>query len=235
MNTAATPQRVMTSVALKAVFAELAPSFRQQTGCDLVMSFGPAGTLVERLKAGDTGDVVVVTPASMDDLISGGHVVAGSQRNVARSRIGVAVRAGAPRPAIATPEDFKRALLAARAVAYTNPATGAASGVHVVELLERFGIADAIKAKAVLGDGGPVAEFLARGEADLAIQQLCEHMLVDGVDVVGPLPDELQRVTTFTAGVGAKAATPDDGRALIALLVTPSSQARLAAHGLERV
>jgi molybdate transport system substrate-binding protein len=78
-----------------------------------------------------------------------------------------------------------------------------------------------------------VAEFLARDEADLAIQQLCEHMLVDGVDVVGPLPDELQRVTTFTAGVGAKAATPDHGRALIALLLTPSSQARLPAHGLE--
>lgn len=227
--------RVLTSVALKAVFAELAPDFRRQTGCDLAMSFGPAGTLVERLKAGDLADLVVVTPASMDELIGGGHVVAGSQRNVARSRIGVAVRAGAPRPKIATPEDFKRALLAARRVAYTNPTTGAASGVHFVELLERFGIADMIKAKAKLGDGGPVAEFLARGEADLAIQQLCEHMLVAGVDVVGPLPDELQRVTTFTAGVGARSAAPDHAGALIALLVTPSSQAKLTARGLEPV
>jgi len=236
MNTSPPPRlRVLTSVALKAVFAELAPAFRQQSGSELAMSFGPAGTLVERVKAGDGGDVVVVTPPTMDDLIGTGHIVAGSQRDVGRARVGVAVRAGAPRPAIATADEFKRALLNAKSIAYTDPSTGAASGVHFMELAERFGIADAVKAKGVLGSGGPVAEFVADGRAELAIQQMCEHMLVDGIDLVGPLPPELQRVTTFTAGVGATSQAHDQSRALIALLLAPACQAGLAAHGLERI
>jgi len=236
MNTSPpTRLRVLTSVALKAVFAELAPAFRQQNGCDLAMSFGPAGTLVERVKAGDTGDVVVVTPPTMDDLVGSGHIVAGSQRDVGRARVGVAVRAGAPRPAIGTPDQFKQALLAAKSIAYTDPSTGAASGVHFMEVAERFGIADAVRAKAVLGSGLPVAEFVADGRAELAIQQMCEHMLVDGIDLVGPLPPELQRVTTFTAGVGATSEFPEQAGALIALLLAPSCQAGLTAHGLEPV
>jgi len=236
MNTSPpTRLRVLTSVALKAVFAELAPAFRRQSGCDLVMSFGPAGTLVERVRAGDTGDVVVVTPPTMDDLIGSGHIVAGSQRDVGRARVGVAVRAGAPRPEIATPDAFKRALLAAKSIAYTDPSTGAASGVHFMDLAERFGIADAVRAKAVLGSGGPVAEFVADGRAEIAIQQMCEHMLVDGIEVVGPLPPEVQRVTTFTAGVGATSAAPDQAGALIALLLSSACQAGLPVHGLEPI
>ena len=178
---------------------------------------------------------MVVTPETMKLLIDESLAVTGSERNIASSVIGVAVRAGAPKPKIATADDLRAALLAAKSVAYTDPSTGAASGVHFVQLLERLGIADAVIAKGKLGDGGPVAEFVARGEAELAIQQLCEHMLVPGVDVVGPLPDELNKTTTFTAGVTASAAAPDEAAALIKLLLAPHVRAAMPSHGLKPV
>jgi molybdate transport system substrate-binding protein len=168
-------------------------------------------------------------------MIDEGLAAAGSERNIAKSVVGVAVRAGAPRPKIATADDVRAALIAAKSVAYTDPSTGAASGVHFVQLLERFGIADVVKAKAKLGDGGPVAEFVARGEAEIAIQQLCEHMLVPGVEVVGPLPDELNKTTVFTAGVTKSAAAPGEAAALIKLLLAPHVRAAMPSHGLTPV
>jgi molybdate transport system substrate-binding protein len=169
----------------------------------------------------------------MKALVGEGLAVAGSEHDIATSIVGVAVRAGAPKPRIATAEDVRTALLAAKSVAYTDPSTGAASGVHFEQIAERMGILDAMKAKARLGDGGPVAEFVARGEADIAIQQLCEHMLVKGVDVVGPLPDELNRTTTFTAGVTLSAAAPNEAAALIKLLLAPHVRAAMPSHGLQ--
>ena len=137
------------------------------------------------MREGRNTDVLVVTPDLFDELVQEGHCAAGTGRNIASSVVGVAVKAGAPRPDISTAEAFKQALLAAKSVAYTDPSTGAASGVFFMSLAERFGIADEMKAKAKLGSGGPVAEFVASGEAELAVQQLCEHKLVPGVDVVG--------------------------------------------------
>jgi molybdate transport system substrate-binding protein len=224
---------VLTSVALKGALEQLAPEFRRMTGRGLTMSYAPAGIVVQRVRSGVASDVVIVTPETIDVLIGEGRVTAGSQRAIARSVIGVAVRAGTPHPKIGSVEDFREALLRARSVAYTDPATGAASGVHFVQLLDRMGIADAIKAKAKLGDGGPVAEFVARGEAELAIQQICEHRLVAGVDVVGPVPAEFQKVTTFVAGVAADASAAQDAGTLVALLCAPHVRAAMPAHGLE--
>ena len=226
---------VMASVAFKGVLERFEPEYRQATGLGFAPVYAPAGTVVRRIRAGTTADVVVVTPDTMNLLIDGGLGVAGSERNIATSVIGVAVRAGAPKPKITTADDVRDALLAAKSVAYTDPSTGAASGVHFVQLLERFGIADAVKAKAKLGDGGPVAEFVARGEAELAIQQLCEHMLVPGVEIVGPLPDELNKTTTFTAGVTRSAAAPEEATALIRLLLAPHVRAAMPSHGLQPV
>jgi molybdate transport system substrate-binding protein len=226
---------VMASVAFKGMLERFEPEFRQSTGFGFAPVYAPAGTVVRRVRAGATADVVIVTPDTMRLLIEEGLSVKGSERNIASSVIGVAVRAGAPKPKIATADDLREALLAARSVAYTDPSTGAASGVHFVQLLERFGIVDAVKAKAKLGDGGPVAEFVARGEAELAIQQLCEHMLVPGVDVVGPLPDELNKVTTFTAGVTRSAAASNEATALIRLLLAPHVRATMPSHGLKPV
>jgi molybdate transport system substrate-binding protein len=178
---------------------------------------------------------VIAPPEVVEALIGEGRIVAGSQRLIARSVIGVAVQSGAPKPNIDTADEFRRALLRARSVAYTDPATGAASGVHFVQILDRFGIANEIKAKAKLGAGGPVAEYVARGEAELAVQQLCEHRLVKGVDIVGPLPAELQKVTTFAAAVAARSSHPRQASALIDLLLAPHVQAAMAAHGLEAI
>jgi molybdate transport system substrate-binding protein len=226
---------VFTSVALKGVLEQLAPEFRQMSGHGLAMTYGPAPIVVKRVREGEAADVLVVTPESMPALIRDGHAVAGTERDIARSVIGVAVRAGASRPKIGTAEEFRQSLLNAKSIAYTDPSTGAASGVHFMALMEQFGIADAVRAKAKLGSGGPVAEFVASGEAEIAIQQLCEHMLVAGVDVIGPIPAELNKTTTFTAGVASRSTVPRVAAQLIELLMAPQVQRGMPAHGLEPI
>lgn len=223
---------VLTTVALKGVLERIEPEFTKATGLSIAPQWAPAPVVVKWLREGRAADVVVVTPDSFEELVKDGLGAAGTGRNVGRSVVGVAVKAGAPRPDISTPEAFKRALIAAKSVAYTDPSTGAASGVFFMSLAEKFGIADQMKAKAKLGSGGPVAEFVASGEAEIAVQQLCEHKLIAGVDVVGALPDEINRTTTFTAGVAARAAAPKEAAALIALLCAPHVQRVLPEHGL---
>lgn len=226
---------IFTTVALKGVLKELEPEFRQTFGRSFVMTFGPGGIALENVRAGHVRDVVVSAPPVLETLTKEGYLVPSTAVELVRSIVGVAVPAGAPKPRIHTVESFKQALLDAETVAYTNPATGAASGVHFVKVLELLGIKDVINAKAKLGSGGPVAEFLARGEATLAVQQICEHMLVDGVDVVGPVPDELQAVTTLGIALHARAPSPEAGKALIALLRSERGQSIMGKHGLERV
>jgi len=226
---------VMASVAFKGVLERFEPEFQKATGFGFAPVYAPAGTVVKRVRSGAVADVVIVTPETMKLLINEGLAAGGSEHNIAKSVVGIAVRAGAPKPRIATADDVRAALIAAKSVAYTDPSTGAASGVHFMQLLERFGIADAVKAKAKLGDGGPVAEFVARGEAEIAIQQLCEHMLVPGVEVVGPLPDELNKTTVFTAGVTRSAAAPNEAAALIKLLLAPHVRAAMPSHGMQPV
>jgi molybdate transport system substrate-binding protein len=225
---------IFTTVALSGVLKELEPAFRQEHGRSFAMTFGPGGVTSERVRSGGIADVVVSSPPTLTELTEAGFLVPGSTAEIARSIVGVAVPAGAPKPRIDSVEHFRQALLDAKIVAYTNPATGAASGVHFVKVLERLGITDAINAKARLGSGGPVAEFLARGEATLAIQQICEHMLVPGVEVVGPVPAELQAVTTLGVALHARAPSPEPARALIAVLLSERGQSIMGKHGLER-
>jgi molybdate transport system substrate-binding protein len=227
--------KVFTSVALKGVLERLGPEFREATGCGLAMTFAPAPVVVRRIREGAAADVAVVTPDSWLTLVRDGFGIPGTERDIAQSVIGVAVRAGAPRPRIGTADEFKEALLRAKSVAYTDPSTGAASGVHFMKVAEGFGIADAIRAKARLGSGGPVAEFVASGEAEIAVQQLCEHMLIAGVDVIGPIPSELNKTTIFTAGVAAGASAPKQAAALIALLAATHVRAAMPSHGLQPV
>jgi molybdate transport system substrate-binding protein len=226
---------IFTTVALSGVLKELEPEFRQAHGCGFVMSYGPGGITLERIRAGNIHDVVVSAPPVLETLTKEGYLVPGAAVDLSRSIVGVAVPTGAPKPRVDTVEAFKQALLDAETVAYTNPATGAASGVHMAKVLDQLGIKDAVNAKAKLGSGGPVAEFLARGEATLAIQQICEHMLVPGVDVVGPVPPELQTVTTLGIALHARAPSPDKAKALIALLRSERGQSIMGKHGLERV
>jgi molybdate transport system substrate-binding protein len=183
-----------------------------------------------QLEDGATADLVILTAEAIDDLIARGKVVAGSRRDLARSGIGVAVRRGAPKPDIATPDALERALLAARSVAHSK--TGM-SGIYFATVLARLGIADEMRSRIVIPEPGtPVGEVVAAGGAELGVQQISELMPVAGIEIVGPLPAALQRITTFTAGV-MTAAREAAAAGAFAELVAAQSRELLAARGLE--
>jgi molybdate transport system substrate-binding protein len=199
------------------------------------MTFASAASLAKRVADGEGPDVAIVAAPALDDLIKQGRV-AGSRVDIAKSGMGVAVRAGAAKPDIATAEAFKRALLGAKAIAASNPAGGGASGTHFAAVLVRLGIADAVAAKLKYsggGMGGLAGTLVANGEAELGVQQISELVAAGGVDIVGPLPPELQNTTQFSAGVPVNVKAPEAGRALIAFLATPAARAVLKAKGLE--
>jgi molybdate transport system substrate-binding protein len=180
---------------------------------------------MKRVAGGESGDVAIFTAAAIDDLIAQGKV--GRRVDLAHSGVGVAVRAGAPKPDIGTAEKFKAALLAAKSVAHSK--TGA-SGLYFVGLIERLGIASAIQRKAVVHDG-LTGEIAARGDAELAVQQVSELMQAAGVDIVGPLPDELQSITVFSGGVFRGAPTIAHG--FIATLAAPANAALIRRNGMD--
>ena len=232
--TAAADLKVLTTPALTEVWHELAPKF-EATGHKLTIVYAPSGAIAKRVTDGEAADLLVSTPAGIDSLIKAGKVTEGTNTPLASSGMGVAVLKGAPKPDISTPDAFRRALLAAKAVAYTDPASGGASGAHMAKVLERLGIASEVNAKAKLGRGIPVATFVVKGEADIAIQQLPELLHVEGAEVVGPLPGDLQNITTFAAGIPAASTQADAAKALIRFLQTPESAAVIKKHGLDPV
>jgi molybdate transport system substrate-binding protein len=221
---------------MKMVLEEVGPPFERDTGQRLAVELGPSLRLEARLEDGEAADIAIVTRGGAEDLAARGKIVSGSLVDVARSAIGVCVAKGAPRPDIASAEAFKRAMLAAKSVALSKPVGGGASGAHMAKVFERLGITEAMRAKSHYGAGG--AQGLAglvvrRGEAEIGIQQMAELMAVDGIDVLGPLPAELQSVTTFTAAIPANASHPEIGRALIAFLIAPEVKSIIKAKGLE--
>ena len=229
---AAADLKVLTTPALSEVWHDLQPKF-EATGHKLILVYAPSGAIATRTTAGEFHDVLFSTTGGIDTLTRNGKVIAGTGTPIASSGMGVAVLKGAPKPDISTPEKFKQALLNARAVAYTDPAGGGASGAHMVKVLERLGITKEINAKAKLANNVPTATFVVKGEADIAIQQLPELLGVKGVEVVGPLPGDLQNVTAFAGGVHSASANPDAGRALLKFLQSPEAIVVIKAHGLE--
>ena len=186
---------------------------------------------MRRLAAGEPGDVIVSASSSIDEWIKDGRVVAASRREVARSGIGVAVRAGAPKPNISTVDAFKRALLDARSIAYLN----VGSGIYLAGLLDRLGIADSIKSKVTRPDSDIVSELVAKGEVELGMVVITQIMTTKGVDFVGPLPAEIQTSLTFTAGVSSTSRAPDVATRLIAFLTTPTAARVIKAQGMEPI
>ena len=173
---------------------------------------------------------------AIDSLIKAGKLQPGSDVGLARSSVGVAVRKGAAKPDISTPEALKRALIAARAISYTNPAFGGASGVHFSKVIERLGIADEMKAKTKFPpEGGLTGRLLVTGEAEIAVQQIGELISVEGVDVLGPLPGDLQSVTTYAAAIPSAAHQPESARALVKYLQSPEAAAVMKAKGLDSI
>ena len=227
---------VLSTTAMKTAFEELLPAFERETGHRLKATFGPSLQLEKRLAEGEGADVAIVTHFGAQDLIAQGRGRAGSLADLARSFIGVCVAKGAPRPDLSSAQAFKAAMLGAKSIALSKPVGGGASGAHMATVFERLGIADVIKDKSIYGAGGPaglVALIVARGEAEIGIQQMAELMAVSGVDIVGPLPEALQSVTQFTAFVPTTALAPQGGRAVIDFLRRGAAKAVIKAKGLE--
>jgi molybdate transport system substrate-binding protein len=225
--------KVLSAGAMKSIVTELGEAFKQETGHTLQMTFDTVGAQSKRLSGGEAADVVVLTDVAIDQLEGQGLVVAGSRADIARVGVGVAVREGAPRPDIATPEALKQTLLAAKSLVYVDPARGATSGIHFASVLQRLGIAEAVKSKTILIPTGFAAEVVARGEAEICVHQISEILPVKGVTLVGPLPRELQKVTIYSGGLAAKAAQPEAARAFLAFLTRPAFKSKLAAAGLD--
>jgi len=226
--------KVLTTGAMKAVVLELVPQFEKETGHKVVVDNDTAGGVAKRIEGGEAVDVAVNTPNGLNDIAAKGKVVAGSRVNVARVGVGVVVKEGAPAPDISSVDAFKRALLAAKSVAYIDPASGGSSGIYLAGLFDRLGIAAEIRPKAKLKRGGYVAELIANGEAELGLHQISEILPVKGVKLVGPLPAEIQNYMTYAAAVATDAKQPDAAQALIKLLTGPSADSVLKARGMER-
>lgn len=226
--------KVLSAGAMKAMVTELGAEFTRETGHTLALTSGTVGQLRDKILAGEAADVVVMSDTAIDQLIGQGHLVRGSRVDIARTGIGVAVREGAPKPDITTPEAFKQALLSAKSIAYVDPASGATSGIYFASVLQRLGIAEAVKGKTVLRTGGGyVAELVARGEAELAVHQISEIIPVKGASLVGPLPRELQKVTVYSGALPARGTTTEPAKAFVEFMARPAFKARLAAAGLD--
>jgi molybdate transport system substrate-binding protein len=220
---------VLCTLGIRSVLVDIADAFTRAKGLSFSARYQSSIALMDRIAKGESADVAIITDTGITTLIGQGKVLAQSRRDVAAAGIGLAVRAGTAKPDISTPEALKRALLAARSITYT--VTGA-SGLHFANVIERLGIADKVNAKATRRDG-LAGELAARGEVDIAVQQISELMQVKGIDIIGPLPAELQKTTIFSAGIFTTAKNPANAAALIAWLSTPDTAAIIMAKGLE--
>jgi len=217
--------RVLSAGAVRAIVTDLAEEFRRETGHTVALAFGTVGAIRQKLTAGESADVVIMSDVAIDEMTRQGAVIPGTRTDIARTGMGIAVREGAPKPDISTPEALTQTLRAARSLVYVDPAQGGTSGIHFAGVLERLGIAEAVKAKTRLVPGGYPAELVAH--------QISEIVPVKGVALVGPLPKDLQKITTYSAGLAARSAVPEAARAFIAFLARPAFKSRFAAAGLD--
>jgi molybdate transport system substrate-binding protein len=225
--------KVLTAGAFKQVLLALLPEFEKQSGHKVTVDNDTVGALTKRIEAGEGFDLAVLTPGALDSLSNKGKFAPGSGRNLARVGIGVVVKEGTPKPDIGSVEAFKKALLAAKSIAYIDPAAGGSSGIYVAGLLDKLGIAAEVKGKSKLIPGGAVAEHVARGEAELGIHQISEILPVKGVTLVGPLPADIQNYTIYAAGIGASAKEPDAANALLKVLAGAAAVEVLKSKGMD--
>jgi molybdate transport system substrate-binding protein len=227
----------MNSGGFTAAYLELLPSFQRLTQLQVTTSYGPSmGTAPEaipvRMARGEPVDVVIMVGYALDDLIKQGKVIPDSRVDLARSRIGVAVRAGAPRPDISSVAGLTQALLEAKSIAYSD----SASGVYVsTQLFQRLGIADQVSSKSREIKSERVGNIIARGEAEIGFQQVSELLPIPGIEFLGPIPDDVQKVTMFSAGIAATTQHLESARSLVRFLASPDATAAIKASGLEPV
>ena len=233
MSAKASDIKVFSGGAFKQVLNALAEQYGNASGNKLDLTYRTVGQHMKLIESGEESfDVAVLTPDAIDGLIKDGKVVAGSRADLAKTGVGVVVRAGTPLPDISSVDAFKRTLLAAKSVAYIDPAAGGSSGIYVGALLERLGIAAAVNAKAKLIHGGAVADHIADGQAEIGIHQISEILPVKGVVLVGPLPAEIQNFTIYSAGVGTAAKDSATASALVKFLAGPRAVPIIKAKGM---
>jgi molybdate transport system substrate-binding protein len=220
---------VLSTLALRAVLLEIADEFRAMSGLGFTATYKSTNAVLNLIADGVTADMTIITREAIARLVRDGIIVDASTANLAQSAVGLAVRAGAPKPDIATVAALRRALVDTKSIAFTRLG---ASGVHFAQVIERLGIADDVRRKACIGDAY-VGELVARGEAEMAVQQISELMPVEGIDIVGPLPDEVQKISVFAVGIFRAARNPDGARKLIAYLGEPRFASVLLRKGLE--
>src|SRR6202040_657164 len=222
------------STALKAATDELLPPFERAHGHTIRASYGPSGALIPRFNAGQPADVFLTDSAAIDELIKEGKVVPG-RTDLARTGIGIAVRKGAPKPDVSSPEALKHALLAARSVGHAAPAGGSITAPHIMRMFEQLGIAAEMAPKVRLAAGGPhgrVSVLISTGEAEIGLQQVSELMSNPDVEVIGMLPAELQQITIYSAAVTTNAREVEAAKTLIKALSAPSAAPIYKAKGL---
>lgn len=225
---------VLSASAIKAVLTDLADAYRRETGQAVKLTFATAGEVEKRVLAGEAVDIVIGTDISTAKLAGDGLLVADTRAIIARVGVGIGAREGAAKPDISNPDALKRTLLAAKSVTYPDPARGGASGIHFAKVIEQLGIAQPIRDKSVLGaNPDHVCIAVAKGEVELCAHQISEIMPVKGVTLVGPLPRELQRVTTFAIALSAKASAAEGARAFLAFVTRPAFKAKFAEAGLD--
>jgi molybdate transport system substrate-binding protein len=226
--------KVISGGAFQQVLTALTEQYQKETGNKVDLTFKTVGQHLKLIQSGEESfDVAVLTPDAIDGLVKDGKIVAGSRADLAKVGVGVVVKAGTPLPDISTVEAFKNALLAAKSVAYIDPAAGGSSGIYVGKLLERLGIAKEVNAKAVLVQGGAVADHIADGEAELGVHQISEILAVPGVVLVGPLPAEIQNYTVYSAGVSAAAKDGATASGFVKFLTGPHALPIIKAKGMD--
>jgi molybdate transport system substrate-binding protein len=226
--------QVVSGGAFKQVLAALAAQYQKESGNTLNITYQTVGQHLALIRDDkEKFDVAILTPEAIDNLAKEGRIVPGTRADLAKTGVGVVVRAGAPLPDISTVAAFKQTLLAAKSVAYIDPKSGGSSGIYVERLLQQLGIADEVNAKAVLVHGGAVADHIADGEAEIGIHQISEILPIAGTTLVGPLPAEIQNFTVYAAGVGTAATDGATARALVKFLSGPHALPIIEAKGMQ--
>src|SRR5262245_2004322 len=228
--------KVLSAFGMQSVLEDLGPKFERATGHKLAISFATGGATVKRVQGGDAADVVITVRPGIDTLVKDGKAPAGSVAAVARAGIFVAVRKGASKPDVSSPDALKRTLLAAKSISYVNPASGGASGIHFAKVLDRLGIASEMTSKTVFPDPKSPAEVgvvVANGDAEIGVHIVQELMPVAGIEIVGPLPGDLQDTIVFSAAIMTGAKDIAAAKALVDFLRTPESAKVIKAKGME--
>ncbi|SRR5581483_4924064 len=221
--------KVWSARAIATVLAEVGPEFERTTGHKVTVSVGLPDQFGRRASAGESFDIMVTVPPALDAFIKDGKIVAETRTNIARSGLGVEVRAGAPKPDISSVEAFKRALLGAKSIGYLK----VGSGINVARTLERLGIAEAVKDKEIRPESDVVSKMVAKGEVELGLIVITQILTSPGVELVGPFPPEIQSYTAFAAGIGANSKEQAAARDLIKFLTGPIAAPVIKAQGME--